>query len=376
MPHSQDGPAGLPRRGPADGGYDRFFSLVQDLLCIAGFDGYFRELNPAWETILGYTRDELLAQPYLSFVHPDDRPATSQEVQKLIAGGQTATFQNRYRCKDSSYRWLAWKAVPLADQQVIYATACEITHRRQAEKRLMAQSAVTRVLAESPSLAEASPQLLQAVCESVEWEVGLIWHVDREANLLRCVALWHVPGIDVAQFKAVSHVITFPPGIGLPGRVWSAAKPAWIEDIVQDANFPRVPIAKTSGLHGAFAFPILYGGEVTGVIEFFSRDIQEPDEELLSMMGALGSQIGQFMARKRAEEERERLIQELQEALASIKTLRGLLPICATCKKIRDDKGYWNRLEEYISARSEAEFTHGICAECARKLHPDWDAVP
>jgi hypothetical protein len=112
------------------------------------------------------------------------------------------------------------------------------------------------------------------------------------------------------------------------------------------------------------------------VLEFFSRDIQEPDEELLSMMGTLGSQIGQFMARKRAEEERERLIQELQEALASIKTLRGLLPICATCKKIRDDKGYWNRLEEYISARSEAEFTHGICAECARKLHPDWDAVP
>jgi hypothetical protein len=63
----------------------------------------------------------------------------------------------------------------------------------------------------------------------------------------------------------------------------------------------------------------------------------------------------------------------LQEALANIKTLRGLFPICASCKKIRDDKGYWNQIEDYIGARSEAEFTHGICPECARKQHPDWD---
>lgn len=77
--------------------------------------------------------------------------------------------------------------------------------------------------------------------------------------------------------------------------------------------------------------------------------------------------------RKRAEEERERLIRELQEAMAEIKVLDGLLPICATCKKIRDDKGYWKQIEDYISDHSEAQFTHGICSDCARKIHPDWD---
>ena len=77
--------------------------------------------------------------------------------------------------------------------------------------------------------------------------------------------------------------------------------------------------------------------------------------------------------RKRAEEERERLIRELQDAMAKIKVLGGLLPICATCKKIRDDKGYWKQIEDYISDHSEAQFTHGICSECARKIHPDWD---
>lgn len=83
--------------------------------------------------------------------------------------------------------------------------------------------------------------------------------------------------------------------------------------------------------------------------------------------------IRDITERKRAEEERERLIRELQEAMAEIKVLDGLLPICATCKKIRDDKGYWKQLEDYISDHSKATFTHGICADCARKIHPDWD---
>jgi len=75
---------------------------------------------------------------------------------------------------------------------------------------------------------------------------------------------------------------------------------------------------------------------------------------------------------KRAEEERERLIRELQDALENIKTLRGLLPICSSCKKIRDDHGYWNQLETYIVAHTDAEFTHGLCPECIRKLYPDY----
>jgi hypothetical protein len=108
-------------------------------------------------------------------------------------------------------------------------------------------------------------------------------------------------------------------------------------------------------------------------MEFFSRDVRPPDEDLLKMMYSLGSQIGQSIGHKRAEEEKEKLILELQEALANVKTLSGLLPICATCKNVRDDKGYWRRIEDYIGARSHAEFTHGICTDCARKVHPDWD---
>ncbi len=76
--------------------------------------------------------------------------------------------------------------------------------------------------------------------------------------------------------------------------------------------------------------------------------------------------------RKRTEEEWERLIRGLQEALAKVKTLSGMLPICASCKKIRDDKGYWNQIESYLLEHSEAEFSHGFCPECMKKLYPDF----
>jgi len=351
----------------------RFFALSPDLLCIAGFDGYFKHLNSIWQPALGYTNGELLSQPYMAFVHPEDQDSTLGEARKLADGHAVQAFENRYRCKDGSYRWLVWNAIPLIDQQLIYATARDITQQKRTDRRRAAQYAVARVLAESVTLLEAAPKLLQAVCENVDWQLGAFWIVDKQASLLRCVDIWAAPMFNPKEFAAGTRTMTFPSGTGLPGRVWESRKPSWIHDIMLDTNFPRLPFAPSSGLHGAFAFPILLADEVTGVIEFFSREVRPPDEDLLKMMYSLGSQIGQSIGHKHVEEEKEKLILELQEALANVKTLSGLLPICATCKNVRDDKGYWRRIEDYISARSHTEFSHGICTDCARKLHPDWD---
>src|SRR6267378_1907067 len=129
-----------------------------------------------------------------------------------------------------------------------------------------------------------------------------VFGTHREAEALRCVELWHKASIEVPEFERVSREFTFVPGLGLPGRVWSSLEPEYIPDVVSDENFPRGPIAEREGLHAAFGFPILLGGEVLGVIEFFSREIRQPDQELLNMLAAIGSQIGQFVERKRAEE--------------------------------------------------------------------------
>ncbi len=182
---------------------DRILNMSSDLICVAGMDGYFKYVNPAWEKTLGYRREDLLSRPFLEFIHPEDHLKNDLEVQKLASGGPTADFENRYIHKDGSVQTFLWAATPLPEQGLMYCIGRNITER------------------------------------------------------------------------------------------------------------------------------------------------------------------------KRFEEERDRLITELQKALANVKALRGLLPICSSCKKIRDDKGYWEQIEIYIHEHSEAEFTHGFCPECTKMLYPD-----
>jgi PAS domain S-box-containing protein len=115
---------------------DRFFTISLDMLCIAGFDGYFKRLNPAWERTLGFTTDELLAEPFLTFVHPDDRDRTAAEAASLAAGNDTIRFENRHLCKDGSYRWLLWTATPEPGRGLIYAAARDVTESRKAQEEL------------------------------------------------------------------------------------------------------------------------------------------------------------------------------------------------------------------------------------------------
>jgi PAS domain S-box-containing protein len=113
---------------------NRLIDLSVDMFCIAGFDGYFKNLNPAWEKTLGFTVAELLGKPYVEFIHPDDRLVTVAEADGLEKGATTLSFENRYLCKDGSYRWLLWNAVSVPKQKLIYAVARDVTDSRRAEE--------------------------------------------------------------------------------------------------------------------------------------------------------------------------------------------------------------------------------------------------
>jgi PAS domain S-box-containing protein len=182
---------------------DRFFSTSIDMLCFLGFDGHFKRLNPAWERSLGFTREELMSRPFIEFVHPDDRERTLEQNRKVRGGGKALAFENRYLCKDGSFRWFRWNAAPDSPEQMIYSMARDVT------------------------------------------------------------------------------------------------------------------------------------------------------------------------VSKNAAHEREQLVRELQSALDEVKALRGILPMCSYCRKIRDDNDYWHTVESYISTHTTTLFTHGICPNCeATEIEP------
>jgi two-component system, NtrC family, sensor kinase len=175
---------------------ERFFALSLDLLCYADFDGYFKRLSPSWETTLGFAIEELMSRPRIEFVHPEDRERTLAQNLAVRSGGQARSFENRYLCKDGSFRWLLWNATPDFERCVIYSIARDVT------------------------------------------------------------------------------------------------------------------------------------------------------------------------ARKQADAERDALVRDLQAALAEVKTLQDILPICSYCRKIRTDDDYWQHVEVYLAQHAGTRFSHGICPSC------------
>jgi PAS domain S-box-containing protein len=127
---------GIARRRAAERGVEQIFDLSLDLLCIAGLDGHFKRVNPAFERTLGYTTQQLLSRPFLDFVHPDDRAQTVAAMEMLERGEKVIQFENRYMCSDGSTRWLQWSTRPMPDESLVYGAARDVTDRRRAADEL------------------------------------------------------------------------------------------------------------------------------------------------------------------------------------------------------------------------------------------------
>jgi two-component sensor histidine kinase/sensor domain CHASE-containing protein len=199
------------------------------------------------------------------------------------------------------------KQAELANQEL----EKEIAKRQRTESLLGVQHAIARVLAEAMALDEATPKILQTIGETLGWDLGELWLVDRQANVLHCVATWHSPSFQVPE-EMLPWQTTFAPGIGLPGKVWASGRLLWISDIFEDASFAQVASAVKKGLHGAFGFPLISEGEIIGVINFFSYQNQKPEADLLQMMNDISSQSGQFVERKWAEKALRKAHDELE----------------------------------------------------------------
>jgi PAS domain S-box-containing protein len=170
-------------------------------------------------------------------------------------------------------------------------------------KELAARYVTTLAMAESATAAAGIPRILQAICESLGWDYGAVWRVDPHANVLRRMESWHPEGLEFARFEAASRESVFTLGMGLPGKVWETGQAVWLGNVPVSSNFPRAAVAAEEGLLTAAGFPIRLSGTVAAVMEFFSRQALDPDESVMRILAAIGNQVGQFLERKRAEEE-------------------------------------------------------------------------
>src|SRR3954469_14594495 len=177
---------------------DRFFAASLDMLCLADFRGHFKRLNPAWERTLGFTAEELSGHPFLDFVHPDDREITLAEMKKLSEGLNTISFENRYRCKDGSYKWLLWNSTPLTSQQLIYADARDITERKRFEEsiRTLKEAAEAANRSKSDFLAQMSHEI-RTPMNAIIGMADLLWETPLSAAQRQYVRIFRRAGINL-----------------------------------------------------------------------------------------------------------------------------------------------------------------------------------
>ena len=294
-----------------------FFDNAPIGLHWVGDDGTILRANQSELDLLGYSHDEYVGRNIRDF-HCDVE--VIEDILNRLANGEVLQdYEARLRCKDGSIRNVRINSSVYRENGTFIHTRCftyDITDRKLTEKRLALQYAVSKILSRSIDFVDGTHDILQTVCESLGWQVGILWSVDYQAGVLRYVDIWYETSIEVNEFEAASRKRTFEKDVGLPGRVWSTAKSAWIPNVVRDNNFPRATAAAASGLRAAFGFPILLGEEVVGVMEFFSREIRQPDELLLNIIGSLSSQIGQFHELRRAEEKLAQLLVSERSARA------------------------------------------------------------
>jgi len=262
--------------------------------------GRILEVNQSFCQMYRYERAAAIRKSVLDLAPPELREVLRQKV----LAGHTDPYEGLgFRSDGTIFNAeVAGKPIHYQGRVVRVAAVRDITERKRNERRQAAQYAVTRVLAESATLAEATPELLRVICENLRWRLGEFWGVCEDTNVLRCVDTWHMPALDAAAYIEASRHIELAPGVGLPGSVWQSGQAAWISDVTEEPRFSRRTIAASVGLRRAVAFPILLGDHTLGVMLFFSRRTLEVDEDLLKMMSAIGSQIGQFAERKRVEE--------------------------------------------------------------------------
>ena len=294
------------------------FEQAQAGMTFAGLDGKIMSVNPAYCELLGYTADELKSMSIFDVTHPDDVEATKEAQRKMMAGDETNyRFEKRFLRKDGDQVWtdVAVRLVRDTDGKPLYfqTVIVDIGDRKRNEVLRSARFAVTQALVTSPGWDKAAPHVLEGLCQTLDWELAEYWEVDAPREAMHFVTSWKRPGRDTSAFEAASRETSFPRGEGLGGQVWELGVPVAITDVAADGS-TRSVAAAAAGLKGIVGFPVRSGRRVVGMISLHTWAPRHMDEGLVAVMNDIGSQIGEFVERKRA----ELALQESEKRMRSV----------------------------------------------------------
>ena len=290
---------------------ESFFRLIAenigDFIAVLDLDGRRLYASPSYQRLIGETRDLRGTSSFID-VHPDDRLRVEQVFTQTVRSGIGQALQYRFVLPGGAIRHMESMGGVIKDAQGrvlrVVVVSHDISERKQLEERREMEHQVTRLLAEATSLEEVMPKLLEVLGDALNCVCGTrrVWNSSEQQ--ISCAETWNIPSNELDAFIAISRELqpmhTVKGGLVKPAIV--SGEPTWIVDVTQSVGFRRAQAATEAGLRGAFAFPIRDGDEILGVMEFFSRESRQPADALVQSTRDIGSQIGLFVARRKAEE--------------------------------------------------------------------------
>jgi PAS domain S-box-containing protein len=375
---------------PREEGLRHLADALPQLVWVARPDGYIEHYNQSCLDYTGLTHDELLGWGWRRVLHPDEVDVKVQLWAEALATGNVFEIEYRLRQSDGRYQWHLGRALPFRDAngKIVkwFGTSTNIEAQKQAEQALResqhvleqtvadrtaeltrANAALTRAeeelsllntiiveVAAAQDLTDSLAVVLCRVCEKTGWAIGQAWIPRDDGDCLECSPAWFAGVGGLEHFRGVSEKSRFCPGVGLPGRVWASGQPGWIRDVTLDANFPRAQAARDVGLKGALGIPIVAGGKVVAVVEFFLQEPRDEDERLTKVIATVAAQLDLVLERKQAEEAVREQQAMLRLSFERIHELAGRLIIAQEAERRRIARDLHDDISQQLAGLSIA----------------------
>jgi len=295
--------------------YKQLLDETTELVQSVDAEGRVIYANNALLTALGYSSGDVGGLNITDLIAPESREHCAEAMARVMKGEDSGVLDAIFLTKTGARVLVSGRAsCHFEEGRPAYTRGVfrDVTAQTRSARRLAAQFAATKALADSTDWRGGLEGVLRGIGAAMGWAAAGAWEIDHAAGELYCADFW-TPSGRSTPFTRQSRELRFAKGVGLPGRVWRGGKPTSIFDVASDPNYPRAVTAAGDGICSGIAFPVLLDGKVEGVLEFYSAPPEEPDDELLGLFAAIGSQLGEFLRRRRADKALARSLRELSD---------------------------------------------------------------